>query len=50
MTQQFFVIAAYSVAAVVLIGICADSYIRWRRVRGDYHRLFARKDKESADA
>ena len=45
-----FVFLAYFFTTVILFVICLDSYLRWRRVRSDYQRLFARKDKESADA
>ncbi len=46
--HMHFVIAAYSFAALVLVAVCLDSYLRWRRVRVDYQRLFARKDKADA--
>lgn len=46
--QECFVVAAYGVTAIVLLAVCLDSYIRWRRVKGDYRRLFARKDKPDA--
>lgn len=48
MEQECFVVAAYAITAVVLLVVCADSYVRWRRIRADYHRLFARKDKRDA--
>ncbi len=46
--QMFFVVAAYGFAAAVIIAVCLDSYLRWRRVKADYQRLFARKDKTDA--
>ncbi len=46
--QEGFVMAAYIVAGVVVLAVCVDSYVRWRRVRADYQRLFARKDKQDA--
>ena len=49
MTEHLhFVIASYGFAALVLAGICVDSYMRWRQVKGDYLRLFARKEKSDA--
>ncbi len=48
MEQECFVVAAYAVTAVVLLAVCIDSYLRWRRIRSDYQRLFARKDKTDA--
>lgn len=46
--HMHFVIAAYAFAALALGALCIDSYLRWRRVRADYRRLFERKD--GADA
>lgn len=48
MEQECFVVAAYAVAAVILLTVCVDSYLRWRRLRADYQKLFSRKDKADA--
>lgn len=48
MEQEYFVVAAYAVAAVILLAVCIDSYLRWRRLRTDYQNLFGRKDKADA--
>lgn len=48
MEQECFVVAAYVIAAVVLLAVCVDSYVRWRRLRVDYQKLFGRKDKADA--
>lgn len=49
-THEWFVAASYGVTAVLLLAVCLDSYVRWRRVKQDYLRLFARKDKNGNDA
>ncbi len=48
MEQECFVVAAYAVTAIVILAVCVDSYLRWRRIKGDYQRLFARKDQQDA--
>ncbi len=46
--HMYFVIAAYAFAALALGALCIDSYLRWRRVRAEYRKLFDRKDKTDA--
>ncbi len=48
--HQFFVMASYAVAGVVLAAVCLVSYVQWRQCRADFRRLFSRKDKDARDA
>ena len=47
MERGCFVLAAYGVTAVIVLLLCVNSYLHWRRIKSDYQRLFTRNTDDT---